>query len=83
MHPASGRVLQVSTTATHLQFYAGTYLDGSLIGKSGLAYGRNAGLCLECEGYPDGVNKPEMGDIVVRPGNPQRETTAYAFSTSG
>lgn len=79
MHPASGRVLEVSTTATHLQFYGGTLLDGSLIGKSGAAYTRNAGLCLECEGYPDGVNNPRMGDIVVRPGKPRRETTAYAF----
>lgn len=82
-HPPTGRVLEVSTTATHLQLYGGAHLDGSLMGKSGVAYQRNAGLCLECEGYPDGVNTPEMGDIVVRPGKPQRETTTYAFLTSG
>ena len=81
VHPASGRVLEVSTTATHLQFYGGTLLDGSLMGKSGVAYASKAGLCLECEGYPDSVNNPAMGDIVVRPCNPRRETTAYAFST--
>jgi aldose 1-epimerase len=83
LHAASGRVLEVSTTATHLQFYGGTLLDGSLQGKAGVAYTRNAGLCLECEGYPDGVNSPELGDIIVRPGKPRRETTAYAFLTSG
>lgn len=83
LHPASGRLLQVSTTATHLQFYGGTLLDGSLIGKSGIPYTHNAGLCLECEGYPDGVNHPELGNIVVRPGSPQREATAYKFSASG
>jgi aldose 1-epimerase len=82
-HPASGRVLEVSTTNSHLQFYTGAALDGSLTGKSGAAYARHAGLCLECEGYPDGVNTPELGDIVVRPGTPQRERTAYAFRTSG
>ncbi|MGH9591289.1 MAG: aldose epimerase family protein [Terracidiphilus sp.] len=82
LHPASGRVLEVSTTSTHLQFYGGTLLDGSLIGKSGVPYASNAGLCLECEGYPDAVNNPEMGDIVVRPGSPRRETTAYAFLTA-
>lgn len=81
-HPASGRVMEVSTTATHLQFYGGTLLDGSLIGKSGVAYGKNAGLCLECEGYPDGANYPELGDIIVRPEKPKREITVYAFSTS-
>jgi aldose 1-epimerase len=83
VHPATGRVLEVSTTATHLQFYGGTLLDGSLVGKSGVAYTRNAGLCLECEGYPDGVNHPEFGNIVVHPGSPQRETTAYGFAASG
>lgn len=82
VHPGSGRILEVSTTATHLQFYGGTLLDGSLAGKSGVAYTRNAGLCLECEGYPDGVNSPELGDILVHPGKSQRETTAYAFLTS-
>jgi aldose 1-epimerase len=82
-HSSSGRVLEVSTTNTHLQFYTGAGLDGSLIGKSGAPYPRFAGLCLECEGYPDGVNTPELGDIIVRPGRPQRHITAYAFSTSG
>ncbi len=38
MHPASGRVLQVATTATHLQLYTGAALDASLTGKSGASY---------------------------------------------
>jgi aldose 1-epimerase len=81
-HPASGRVLEVSTSETHMQLYTGKGLDGSLIGKSGLAYARYAGLCLECEGYPDGVNTPGLGNIIVRPGRPRRTTTRYAFSRS-
>lgn len=80
-HPASGRVLDVSSTETHLQLYTGVTLDGFLVGKSGIPYTRHAGLCLECEGYPDGVNVPEMGDIVLRPGFPRRQATAYAFSS--
>jgi aldose 1-epimerase len=79
VHPASGRVLEVSTTESHLQLYTGAALDGSLIGKSGVPYARHAGICLECEGYPDGANAPELGDIILRPGHPRRETTAYAF----
>ena len=79
VHPASGRVLEVSTTETHLQLYAGTGLDGSLTGKSGVPYARHAGGCLECEGYPDRANAPHLGDIILRPGHPRRETTAYAF----
>jgi aldose 1-epimerase len=80
--PGSGRVLDVSTTETHLQLYTGALLDGSLIGKSGTAYGPHAGLCLECHGYPDGVNAPGLGDITLRPGHHIRKATAYAFCTA-
>jgi aldose 1-epimerase len=81
VHPASGRVLEVSTTETYMQLYTGAGLDGSLRGKSGARYPRHAGVCLECEGYPDGANASSLGDIILRPGHPQRHTTAYAFST--
>jgi aldose 1-epimerase len=79
--PVSGRVLTVTTTEDCLQIYTGASLDGSFIGKSGRTYGRHAGLCLECEGYPDGANSPELGDIILRPGEIFRQTTVYAFST--
>lgn len=79
VHPASGRALQVSTTATHLQLYTSVGLDGSLTGKSGAVYPQFSGVCLECEGYPDGANHPQLGDIMLRPGRPRREVTRYAF----
>jgi aldose 1-epimerase len=78
--PISGRAMTVSTTEDYLQLYTSAKLDGSLIGKSGRAYGPFAGLCLECEGYPDGANVPELGDIILRPGQVARQTTIYAFS---
>jgi aldose 1-epimerase len=81
VEPLSGRVLTVSTTEDCLQFYTGRYLNGSLTGKSGVPYGSHAGLCLECQGYPDGVNRPELGDIILRPGQAFRRTSIYAFST--
>ncbi len=78
--PKSGRVMEVLTNETNLQFYTGLSLDGSDIGKSGRAYEAHGALCLECQGYPDGVSRPELGDIMVHPGSPQRRTTIYAFS---
>jgi aldose 1-epimerase len=81
VHPASGRVLEVFTTEAYIQLYTGTCLDGSLTGKSGSRYPQYAGVCLECEGYPNGANASSMGDIILRPGDIQRQTTAYAFST--
>jgi aldose 1-epimerase len=80
VHPASGRVLEVFTTSTYLQLYTSTGLDGSLTGKSGTTYPQYSGVCLECEGYPDGANQPHLGDIILRPGSPRREVTRYVFS---
>lgn len=80
LDPGSGRVLDVSTTEKYLQFYTGAGLDGSLMGKSGAKYGRHAGVCLECEGYPDAVNAANFGDIILRPGQKRKQTTAYRFS---
>lgn len=79
--PRSGRILAVSTTEACLQLYTGVGLEGSLTGKSGRRYGPFAGLCLECQGYPDGANSPEMGDIILRPGRTFHHLTRYAFST--
>jgi aldose 1-epimerase len=80
-HRPSGRVMDVSTTATYLQLYTGVGLDGSVKGKQGIRYERHAGLCLECEGYPNGASKPAMGDILLHPGQVQREITRFAFRT--
>ena len=81
VEPKSGRVLEASTTEPCLQFYTGMALDGTITGKSGRAYEAFAGLCFECQGYPDGASRPEFGDILVRPDRPQHRTTIYAFKT--
>lgn len=81
VEPRSGRVLEVFTDESCLQFYTGVALDGTLTGKSGRVYGPHAGFCLECQGYPDGASRPEFGDIFLRPGKLGRQRTLYAFST--
>jgi aldose 1-epimerase len=78
--PASGRVMTVSTTESYLQFYTGSHLNGARKGKSGVAYAPHAGVCLECEGYPDAANAARRDDILLHPGQTQRHVTAYAFS---
>ena len=80
VHAGSGRVLEVATTAHCLQLYTGAALDGSVVGKSGIAYRRHAGVCLECQEYADGANTSAFGDIILRPGQLRRHTTVYAFS---
>lgn len=47
--PSSGRSVEVATTAPGLQFYSGNFLDGSVVGKGGVAYPKYAGVALESQ----------------------------------
>jgi aldose 1-epimerase len=79
-HAASGRVLEVRSTQTCMQLYTSSHFEQPIPGKGGVVYPRFGGVCLECEGYPDAVNTPGFGDIMVRPGTPQRHLTVFAFT---
>jgi aldose 1-epimerase len=78
--PLSGRVLEVLTTEPGLQFYSGNFLDGTIVGKGGVAYGRHAGLCLETQHFPDSPHHPEFPSTLLRPGETYRSSTVYRFS---
>jgi len=79
--PASGRVMEVLTTEPGVQFYAGNFLDGSNLGKGGVAYAHRSGFCLETQHFPDSPNHPEFPSTVLRPGVLYESTTIYGFST--
>jgi aldose 1-epimerase len=79
--PGSGRTLTVLTNERCLQLYTSASLDCKTAGKSGRVYQPFAGLCLECEGYPAGMDFPEFGSLLVSPDQPQHRATHYAFST--
>ncbi|MGA0334219.1 MAG: galactose-1-epimerase, partial [Kiritimatiellia bacterium] len=67
---------------TAVQFYSAKTLgDSGLTGKSGKPYLNFGAFCLECQGYPNGVNCPEIDDIILQPGETYQQTTLYRFST--
>jgi aldose 1-epimerase len=78
--PVSGRVLEILTTQPGMQFYSGNFLDGSFIGKNGVAYVKYAGLCLEPQHFPDAPNHPHFPSTVLRPGEEYRQSTVLRFS---
>jgi aldose 1-epimerase len=80
--PASGRVLEISTTEPGIQFYTGNFLDGTLKGKSGAAYARRSGFALETQHYPDSPNHPEFPTTILKPGDTYRSTTVFAFKVN-
>lgn len=66
--PASGRVLELSTTAPGVQFYSGNFLDGTVVGKSGRVYRQGDALCLEPQVFPDAPNRPGFPSARLDPG---------------
>lgn len=81
-HPASGRVLEVSTNQPGVQFYTANYLDGSMVGKGGSRYGKHSSFCLEAQNWPDAVNQASFPDCLLRPGEVYRHVTRYTFTTA-
>ncbi|HEY0581714.1 MAG TPA: aldose epimerase family protein [Chloroflexota bacterium] len=81
LDPTSGRVLEVLTTESAIQFYSGNFLDGSLIGTSGRSYRQADAFTLETQRYPDAPNHPEFPSTVLRPGEVFASTTVFQFST--
>jgi aldose 1-epimerase len=79
--PKSGRLMIVFTDQPGLQFYSGNFLDGTVRGKSGIAYAQRVGLCLEAQAFPDTPNKSNFPPATLKPGQVYRQTTIYQFST--
>lgn len=77
--PASGRVLEVLSSAPGVQFYTGNFLSG-IPGRGGAVYNKRHAFCLEPQHYPDSPNKPEFPSTVLEPGQVYRHTIVYRFS---
>ncbi|MFG6462590.1 aldose epimerase family protein [Roseateles sp. DXS20W] len=80
--PVSGRWMDIATTEPAIQFYAGTWMDGSLTSPGGRRYTRGAGVCLETQHNPDSPNRPVSADwpsTVLRPGEVFRSATVHRF----
>jgi aldose 1-epimerase len=78
--PTTGRFMEVLTTEPGLQFYCGNFLDGTNIGKGGMAYQHRTGLCLETQHFPDSPNHPDFPSTELKPGDKYTQTTVYRFS---
>ncbi|MFF2567095.1 aldose epimerase family protein [Streptomyces sp. NPDC058084] len=79
--PATGRRMEVLTTEPGLQVYTAGQFDGTVLGKSGTAYGAGAGIALETQHFPDSPNRPGDPSPVLRPGEEYRSRTVLRFGT--
>ena len=75
----SGRVMLAATDMPAVQFYAGG-ATGERRGKNGVRYGKNSGLCLETQFFPDSPNRPDFPSCVLKAGELFTSRTVYSFT---
>jgi len=63
-----------------MQVYTGNFLNGTSLGKGGVAYHQRTAVCLETQKFPDSPNQnwPES-DAFLRPGEIYRSHTKFKF----
>ena len=85
-HPASGRVLELTTDAPCLQVYTGNFLT-TTHGKAGRVYEHRSGICLEPQSPPDALHHPAFealgGSIVLEPGEVRRRRIGLRLTREG
>lgn len=77
--PASGRTLEVLSDQPGIQVYTANYLDGGVKGKGGIAYGKQAAICLETQKYPDSIHHPDWPSTRLDPDQTYRHTMVHRF----
>jgi aldose 1-epimerase len=78
--PESGRAMEIWTDQPGIQLYTGNFLDGTVVGKGGKAYGKHFAFCLETQHFPDSPNHPNFPSTVLEPGQTYRTVTVHKFS---
>ena len=76
--PETGIEMTVRTTMPGVQFYSGNVLDGP-VGKSGIAYEKNMGLCLETQYFPNAMSCTNFPSPELRKGEPYAQDTTFTF----
>jgi len=75
----SGIIMEVYTDMEGIQFYSGNFLDGTDIGKGGVSYIKRSGACFETQYYPNGVNRKNFPQPVLKVGEEYKFRTIYKF----
>lgn len=77
--PESGICMDTETTLPGLQVYTAGFLTERR-GKDGAVYGKNHGVCLETQFWPDAVHHENFPSPILRAGETYRHQTVYRFS---
>lgn len=78
---ASGRIVNIYTDQSGIQFYSGNYWDGTVTGEQGFVYQKHGGVALETQAWPGSVQHPHFPDTILQPGEEYRSVTIFEFLT--
>ena len=79
--PESGICMDTETTLPGLQVYTAGFLTERQ-GKDGAVYGKNHGVCLETQFWPDAVHHENFPSPILRAGEIYRHRTVYRFAVT-
>ena len=74
----SGIAMTVFSDLCGLQVYSGNYFNGNL-GKGGVEYKRNDGMCLETQFFPNACNEPRFPSPLLKANETFASRTVYQF----
>ena len=77
--PTTGRFMEIFTDQPGVQFYSGNFLDGTIVGKKGIAYKHRYALVLETQHFPDSPNHPNFPNTILKPGEEYHTVTVLKF----
>lgn len=80
--PKSGRTLEILSTEPGIQFYAGNFMNGLMVGKSGKMYRQGDGIALEPQHFPDAPNKPQFASTRLDPGQVYKNTMVFRMTVA-
>ena len=77
--PASGRVMEISSTEPGVQLYTGNHLKGT---PETADANKHEAFCLETQHFPDSPNRPDYPTTRLNPGEVYRQKTVHKFSVA-
>ena len=78
--PVTGIALEVYTIEPGMQVYTGNFLDGTVIGKGGVAYQQRSAICLETQKFPNSPNQHwSESNAFLKPGEVYHSRTKFRF----
>lgn len=80
--PKSGRKVQILSSQPSVMIYTGNWLSGGCPEtKSGRRYADHDGVAIECQNFPDAINRPEFPSPLLHPDERYCQKIVFRFGT--